>query len=302
MALHYATPSVSELVKKVTSLASFPDVVIRINELLNDDVSTADDIGKIIQVDPALTATILRVANTPMYNVSGGIDTVERALTVIGLNNVRDIAFGVSAALTFKGISNRLITVEDFWRHSLYCALSANYIAKQLPNAAQTSPFTCGLLHDIGQLVMFNQCPELSRQALIKALDDYDGLEVYQSENLVFGYDHAEVGGALAEAWGLPPSIVDAIRYHHQPMQNTKNGEDAEEENSDIVALIHLANCAAVIAEMEGSSLEDGPEIQESILEKLNITEKIIIEAGEQARLIAPELMTIFTQPKQKAS
>jgi len=294
MATKLAIPSPEEMVSSVTKLTSFPEVAFRINEVLTDDVSNADDISAIIEIDPALTAALLRIANTPLYSVAGGIDSVKRAVTVVGLNNIRDIAFGVSAAMTFQGISNCLISVEDFWKHSLYCAVSANFISKKTPLVDNVSPFTCGLLHDIGQLVMFNQCPELSRDSLLKALDDNDCLEVNLSEKAVFGYDHAEVGGLLAENWGLPKGIVEAIRYHHDPF--------AGNEPRIMPAIIQLANCAAVLSEIESTNLDDAPKYDKNVCDFLKVPEDLVINASIQARLMVPDLVSMFSQPAKQAS
>ncbi len=286
-------PTPADLVNDVIRLTSFPDVAFRIGEALADDMSSADDICAIIEVDPALTAALLRLANTPLFSAAGGVDSAKRAVTIVGLNNIRDIAYGVSAALTFRGMSNSLVSVENFWKHSVHCAVAANFIAKKTPLVCTASPFTSGLLHDIGQLLMFNQCPELSRQALLKALDENDGLAVNESEKVIFGYDHAEVGGLLAEKWGFPEGLVEAIRFHHDPLSRN--------EPRIMAAIVQLANCSAVLSEIESDSLYDGPKIEEKVCRFLQVTEEIVLDASVQTRLMVPELLKMFTEQAEIA-
>ena len=204
------------LAKEVSRLVSLPDVAFRVDEMLRDENSGADEIGAVIEPDPALSAALLRLANSAMYGVGGNVDNVSRAVTVVGLREVRDLAFGISASQAFYGIPNELITVEDFWKHSLYCGVAARTLGKRA-GIVGDSLFTAGLLHDIGHLVMFSRHPVISRESLQHSLDYTDGLTPYLSEREVFGFDHMDVGAALASEWGLPDSLRACIAHHHEP-------------------------------------------------------------------------------------
>ena len=275
----------SELVRNVTELVSFPDVALRFNEKLSTDCDIRE-LAAIIESDPALSAALLRLANSAMYSVGGTVNTVNQSLMLVGLREARDLAFGICAASTFEGVPNDLITVKDFWEHSLHCASAAQFLAAEANIHTADSLFTAGLLHDIGQLVMFSQSPELSRQALEKSLHDNDGLMPHLSEREVFGFDHALVGAELGRAWQFPPSLCDAIHYHHAPF-------DTEEESIAAIVL-HAANSVAVLAELDSRDLQDAPPIDPRAYDRLELDEERIAEAIAGTQESVSELLRLF--------
>ena len=276
----------NDLAKNVTQLVSFPDIALQIDQKLSTDCDI-DEIGAIIEPDPPLSAALLRLANSAMYNVGRSISTVSQALMLVGLREARDIAFGVSARSTFDGIPNALIGVRDFWEHSLYCACAAQYLASAAKLRTADSMFTAGLLHDIGQLVMFNQCPDRSRRALQLSLEDNDGLTPHLSEREVFGFDHTAVGAALAETWRFPQGLCACIRWHHDPFA-------ADQEYTAAAAIVHTANSIAVLAELDSNSLDDAPAIEPRAIELLDLAPERITEATETARNSVNELLKLF--------
>lgn len=275
-----------DLASSITQLTSFPDVAFRINDMLSDENSSASDIGALIEPDPALSAALLRIANSAMYSIGGTVSSVDRAVTVVGLREVRDLAFGICANETFKGIPNELITVEDFWKHSLYCASASQSLARTVKVCPGESMFTAGLLHDIGHLVMFNQVPELSREALKLSLDENDGLSPYLSEREVLGFDHMAVGAELARQWRLPDNLRKCIEFHHEPFSS--------DEISDAVLVVHLANSIAVLAELDSQDLDDAPQIDQRALTHLRVDHKVILDTVLETQDAVAELLRIF--------
>lgn len=280
-------PTPEDLVKNITQLNSFPDVAFQIDELLSDEESDARDIGKLIELDPALTAALFRTANSPAFGVSTTIDSVDRAITLLGHQEIRDLVFGISVSKAFEGISSELVTVEDFWKHSLYCALASQRLGRlaKLPN--DISLFSAGLLHDIGQLVMFNQCPELSRTSLELSLDENDGLLPYLSERDIFGYDHMVVGAELARQWNLPSHLRLCIEFHHEPF--------APDATSDAVRVVHLANSISVLAELDSTALGDASPIHESTYSNLGLTPEVVPEIISEIKESVVQLLQVFT-------
>ncbi|NOX91628.1 MAG: HDOD domain-containing protein [Gammaproteobacteria bacterium] len=120
---------IQDLLSNVEQLISLPAAYVRLNELVEDPTSSADDIAHVITQDVALTARLLRVANSPLYGLSTQIDTVSRAVTVLGTQQVRDLALATSACKSFDGIPNELVSMESFWEHSILCALCARTLA-----------------------------------------------------------------------------------------------------------------------------------------------------------------------------
>lgn len=240
---------VAELVRGIGGLVTLPDVFVRINQLLESPDSTTADIASAVSQDPAFTVRLLRVANSPFYGFSAAVDTVPKAVSVIGTGQVRNLALATAVASTFAGLPNTLVSMANFWRHSLYCALAARMLARQVRGCDADAVFTAGLLHDIGELVIFNRLPDQAREALQRVLDSVDELPVYQAEREVMGFDHAEVGGELARQWRLPGLLEECILCHHEI-------ELAQRYPLE-VAVVHIANILAQMAEVDTLDMAD---------------------------------------------
>lgn len=232
-----------ELVQGVGSLVTLPDVFIRINRLVESPDSTAADIAQAVSQDAAFTVRLLRVANSPFYGFSSTIDTVSKAVSVIGTSQIRNLALSTAVANSFSGLSNQLVSMDNFWRHSLYCGLAARKLAKLAGKCDAEAVFTAGLLHDIGELVLFNRLPEQAKEALLLVLDSADELPLYQAERQTMGFDHAQVGGELSRQWKLPPLLQECIAFHHDI--------HAAQQYKREVAIVHIANIFALMAEVQ---------------------------------------------------
>jgi putative nucleotidyltransferase with HDIG domain len=246
------------LVASIKDLVTLPDVAMRIARMVNDPNSSAADIGREVSKDPALTARLLRIANSPALGQNGKIATMSRAITLLGVRQVRDLTVGLTAVRTFDGIGNELVTMASFWRHSVLCAVAATQIAERRKGSRDDSPFIAGLLHDIGQLVLYSRAPELARRALLMSVDDPDDAGLYVCEREVMGFDHAAVGVALARNWGLPLALQECIEFHHEPERAPSHPLEA--------ATIHVANSVAVLAEIGSTDLTDAPRISDAAL------------------------------------
>ena len=241
--------TISELVHGVSGLITLPDVFIRINKLIADPNSNMMDIAQAVERDPSFTLRLLRVANSPFYGFSSTIDTVSKAVSIIGTSQIRNLALATSVASSFDGLPNTLVSMEHFWRHSLYCALAARILAEKAGQCDADAIFTAALLHDIGELVIFNRMPQQAKEVLLLVLDSGDALPVYQAERQIMGLDHAQVGGELARQWKLPPMLEECIELHHEIASADRFPRE--------VALVHIANILALMAETETLDAED---------------------------------------------
>jgi len=241
--------AIDDIISNMSDLVSLPGVFVRVNEMVNDPNTSMSDVAEVISQDPALTIRILRMANSPAYGISKEIDSVLKAATIIGTERVRDIALATSAVNTFDGIPNELVSMDDFWMHSIYCAIISKYLAgiAKLPNP--DSLFVAGLLHDIGQLVLFKTLPDLSRKSLEYVLDDTEDTSFHLVEQEFIGFDHAMVGGALAENWHLTPMLVETISAHHDLQQADKYKKES--------AIVKIANSIAVMAELDSIHIDE---------------------------------------------
>lgn len=257
-----------KLVQGVGGLVTLPDVFIRINQLVEDPNSNTADIARAVSQDPSFTVRLLRVANSPFYGFSSTIDTVAKAVSVIGTSQIRNLALSMSVAKTFAGLPNTLVSMDNFWRHSLYCALTARILARQARKCDPEAVFTAGLLHDIGELIIFNRLPEQAKEALLLVLDQMDDLPVYQAERQVIGFDHAQVGGELARQWNLPPLLEECIAYHHSIGEAKRHPRET--------ALVHLANILAQMAELDTLNSDDVSPIDPYAWEITGLDEAVI--------------------------
>jgi HD-like signal output (HDOD) protein len=274
------------LVANIEDLVTLPEVALRIARMVDDPTSSALDIGREISNDAALTARLLRIANSPVFGHHGKIATISRAITVLGVRQVRDLTVGLTAIRTFDGIGNELVTMASFWRHSLLCAVAADQINARRGAGRGDTPFVAGLLHDIGQLVIFNRIPELARRALLMSVDSVNDTGLYLCEQQVMGFDHAAVGVALARNWGLPRSLQECIEFHHRP--------DRAQEYPTEVATVHIANSIAVLAEIGSSDLGDAPAMSTAALRAAKLDAAGIMDIVVQTRLSAAEVLPLL--------
>lgn len=262
-----------ELVKGVGKLASLPEVCMRVNEMVDDPSSSAAAIGKVISRDTALTAQLLRLANSSFYNFPSNIDTISRAITIIGERELRYLVLALSAVRAFSGIPIELSNMASFWRHSVYTAVLARLIASRCHVLHSERLFVAGLLHDIGLLVILHRIPELERVALQRAHTGHEELE--KAEQEVLGCDHAAVGRALLEQWKLPTVLCETVGCHH-------NVAAAEEARLD-AAIVHIANVIANRAELPVDRDAPLPQVDPVAWELTALDESMIDTLADEA-------------------
>ena len=277
---------ITELVQGVGDLVTLPDVFIRINQLVESPDSTTDQIAQAVSQDPAFTVRLLRVANSPYYGFSSTIDTVSKAVSIIGTSQIRNLALSTAIASSFSGLSNKLVSLDNFWRHSLYCGLAARKLARLAGKCDAEAVFTAGLLHDIGELVIFNRMPDQAQESLLLVLDSADELALYRAEQQTMGFDHAQVGGELARQWKLPPLLEDCIAFHHDIESAKRYPRET--------ALVHIANILAQMAEVQTLDPNDVAPINPLAWKITGLSEADVIEATvreTQAEIAEAELL-----------
>jgi putative nucleotidyltransferase with HDIG domain len=202
-------------ISQVKGLVSPPDICISIFELIESQTASTKQLGDVISQDPNLTARLLKIVNSPYYHFSNRIDTISRAITVIGIRELSSLVLAVSAAKTFSNIPNELVNIDTFWRHSIYTALIARELAKRCDILHPERLFVAGLMHDIGSLIIYNRVPDIARAILIQSNGNEQTL--YQTEKDMLNTNHAQIGGMLLDSWLLPKILRDAVMFHHEP-------------------------------------------------------------------------------------
>lgn len=223
------------LAYEVKTLFSLPEVVFKLDQLLNSPYVTNGEIGEVIINDPALTARVLQLANSMAREGSATIDTVSGAIALIGREALRDLLVATSVTSRFNGIPPGLIDMERFWLNSVACGAIARSLAFRC-RILQSEPFfVAGLLHKVGRLVFYSRCPDRYREVL--ALSDQTEAALNVAEAAVFGFTHAELGAELLRYWGLPERLQAAVAYHLTPAEAPVFKKSA--------ALIHIASALA---------------------------------------------------------
>ncbi|MFK8066894.1 MAG: HDOD domain-containing protein [Gammaproteobacteria bacterium] len=263
--------SLDELLKDVSGLVSPPEVCFKVFELIDSKHGTAEALGDVILQDPNLTAKLLRIVNSAFYNFPSKIDTVSRAIAIVGSAELYSLVVAVKAVRCFSKIPADLVNIDSFWQHSLYTALIAKDLAKKCKILHPERLFIAGLLHDIGSLIIFNAMPEDSRGILNRVGGDQVALATTETE--IYGYSHADVGSELMKIWNLPSALQEATKLHYSP-------NEAEEANLE-TCVLHLADSLANQTGM-GTFAEEAPEevlIDDCVWDALNLDkEKLDID------------------------
>lgn len=273
------------LVNKSLELVSPPTTYSQLNDLMNDPNSSADDISAVINTDPALATRLLKVVNSPFYGFPSQINTISRAITIIGTRELIHLVLATSVINSFSGIPNSLINMDEFWRHSLACAIASKQLALECGQRPAERFFLAGLLHNIGSLVIYQSMPELAREAINSS--KFGNEVIYLSEQRVIGFDHTEVGQALIKAWRLPTSLEDVARHHHTPSEST----DFPLE----VAIVHLADIMVSAAEFGHSGDHHVPPLDTKAWDSLGIEPTVLPEILQQVAIQLDDLMSVMT-------
>ncbi len=207
---------VRRIAEGILDLPTLPTVVAKIVELVDNPRTNASTLARLISTDPALTARMLKLANSAYYGFPRRIGTINLAIVVLGFNTVRDLA--VSASLVERiSFSRDGGMMSDFWEHSIGTAIAARMVLRQIHHRSVGEAFVAGLLHDIGRLVVARYLPGESR-AVEERLEESDH-PLWVIEHEVLGMSHSEVGGLLCRRWNIPDSICEAITWHHHPLE-----------------------------------------------------------------------------------
>ncbi|MFK7888892.1 MAG: HDOD domain-containing protein, partial [Gammaproteobacteria bacterium] len=150
-------PTLEQIVGDVSALITPPTVCVKMYDLVRSEKATAADIGQVVAMDPNLTGRLLKIVNSAYFGFSARIDTIERAVNVIGVRDLYNLVLAITAVRSFSGLNSGLISMDVFWRHSVMCGLTARELAKTLGTPNPERFFVAGLLHDIGILVMYSQ-------------------------------------------------------------------------------------------------------------------------------------------------
>jgi HD-like signal output (HDOD) protein len=224
---------VMEVVKKVTTIATLPEVTSQIIKTVEDPKSSAQQLHKIVSHDPALVTRILKVVNSAFYGLPGQIGSVERAIVLLGLNGIKNIAVAASLGQLFRGaVLCDGYSAKDLWTHCIAVGVAARDMARNMKLNIGDEAFLAGLIHDIGILISLQVYPDKLREVCDTVKSGGDFCEL---ERKIIGLDHQQLGMGLSEQWKFPRACQLVAGYHHQP-------EALADQTRYLVSLVHAAD------------------------------------------------------------
>lgn len=267
--------AVDNALREISHIATLPQVTLRIIELVEDPSSTAQDLHEVISNDPALCSRILKVVNSSFYGLPGQIASINRAIVMLGLNAVKNIAIAASLAKLFRGGElTPVFGAKDLWEHSNAVAISCKLISDKLGMGLGDEAYLAGLIHDIGIMIEM----QYDRTNLIEAIDkcgaNSEGepsVNLTETEAAVFGADHMDFGKGLCEKWKFPAPFAAAAGYHHKPTE-------APTECKKIVYVVHAADVLASTLEGGFKLDQPGQKLCPEVREELKITDELFEE------------------------
>ncbi len=206
---------ITDYVIDSANMLVLPDVYLTVKQALEDPDMNMSRLAELISTDPVIATRMLKAANSPLYGQVARIDSVTRAITVLGTSTVHDLVLATSVAQSFRGMTAVCYDVETFWRDSLMRASVARACADDLNQVDGTRFFVIGLLSEIGHMLMGIREPELLQRVLQQHRKT--GHPLYLYERSSFGFDYGELGAQVLHSWSIPASIVQPIRYQNCP-------------------------------------------------------------------------------------
>ena len=276
-----ANPRLFEDLAQLSHLPSLPHILLKLIDLCGDENPDLGAVAEVVEKDPALTATILKLVNSAYFGLFRKVEAVSQAVILVGSSGIRNMALCACILEAFpRSKTNGLFNMKRFWWHSLRCAVLAKHIAHRLEIGSPDEAFLAGLLHDIGKAVLWINDKEGYESLLAISGHDSDLMLAGEAQ---IGATHAAVGAWLLDRWRLEPMTVDCVRYHHEPIERIIHA-------LGMVQVIHLAN---QLCKDDDTSINAGLAAAWRLFEcDSEVCRHMMAKADEEARDVA-ELMGI---------
>lgn len=226
-----------KIVAAVDDLPALPHVVIQVMELTEDPNSTAQDINNVLSQDQAMTARVLKLANSAFYGFPRRIGTITDAIVLLGFKTIKSIVMAASVSDILAGeMKGYALEHGELWKHSQCAAMAARHIARKVKYMQLDLAYTGALLHDIGKVILNNAMKDSYHEVVDLVMEK--NITFLDAEIEVLGFSHADVGAKVAEKWNLPKDLVEAIAYHHNPEKATVNQK--------LTSIVHISDVLCV--------------------------------------------------------
>ncbi len=231
------TPSltIADLLKGDIKLAAPPTTYLALKKIVDDPNKTAQDAVFVIESDAALAMRLLKVVNSAFYGFPSQVSSIAKAITLIGMHELQNLVLATIVIERFSDLPGQLVSIHDFWAKNLRCALIAKALDSHFGGKYPDTAFLCGLVHNIGQLVMYRRIPVLAREVDLLMLANVSAdIDKADMEQQVIGFDRFQLGAELCRLWKLPDIVIESIGLHRYP--------DHVGRHADIAGLIRWAD------------------------------------------------------------
>ncbi|MGB5562321.1 MAG: HDOD domain-containing protein [Sedimenticolaceae bacterium] len=274
----------ADLVARARELTTLPDIYVRVKKTLVDPASSHSDVADVLSTDPALSARLLRMANSAFYGRPGTIATVSRAVGLLGTQQIHDLVLATAVIHAFDGFSSDLLDRRVFWRSSLFGASAAKLLADQCGILDSERLFVGGLLAPVGTLILYQELPEQMRSILADARTL--GSDVASLQRGRLGFDYARLSAELFTSWQLPPELVMPIRGHTRP--------SAAQDTQLEAGILYIATQLAA-ARADGKSLNElVPKLNNDAWDITELTIAKLEEIDQEAQALTEEIAPVL--------
>lgn len=275
--------SINDIVRQDLELASHPEIFRQILQVANDPQSSAAYVADVVSKDVALSVKLLKVVNSPYYGFPQKIDTLSRAIVLVGANKLVSLALGISVVSMFKGLESDVLDMTSFWKHSVACGVVGMILAMHCGERDEERFFVAGLLHDLGRLIMLKN----RLQAVQSVLSESRGQKIvlHALEMARWGFTHADLARQVMENWQLPESLSLAVGHHHSPGSCAYAREAAVTHVADF-----FVHCLAL--GKSGATLV--PPMDPKAWESLGLSKNLLPVLARQVDSQVTDIMRIF--------
>ena len=213
-----------DLIDSTVSIPTIPTVLTEITAIFESPDGSAKDAAQVIEKDPAIATRALRLVNSSFYGLKNPVSNINLACSILGLQVIKNLVVQATVLQTFGTEKRDGFDADWLWDHSFKTAIACRLLAEQTAiaeNFSKEDAYTCGLIHDIGKLILLDSQNERFVEALQLSRDA--DIPLAKAEGEVFGFNHAHVGGLLANRWKLAPTVQAAVMYHHSPATNPED-------------------------------------------------------------------------------
>lgn len=271
----------------IDKLPSLPTIYTKLSHLLHSSNTTMQMIGNVIAEDQVMSAKVLRLVNSGFYGFPKKIGSLDRAVVILGQNEIKSLVLATSMLKVFPlSELNRIFDINKLWEHSISCAVASRILAEAAFVKNPEEVFAAGLLHDIGKLVLIMSSPEDFLNVINEIQDS--GSSFIETEKKILGFNHIQIGKALAEKWDFPSETIDMIVYHHYP--------DLSGNISKEIAAIHLGNILSIALSLGTSGEKRVPMLNKNAWQTLDLKLSQLESIMVRVEKVSEESIAILKQ------